>query len=154
MIVEEGANVDLKTADGQFEALEALSDATLVRMCGRWSDETGNSGIFPVTKSDDPHDVGNPVEYVKTTCFDSHYHDCDEYWIVFEGCGIAVSEGKSYEVGPGNCIVTGMGHHHDFPQAFEPVKSVYFETTLEGQKRHGHLWNHMHGAAIPHEERV
>jgi mannose-6-phosphate isomerase-like protein (cupin superfamily) len=94
------------------------------------------------------------VDYAKETRFDSHYHDCDEYWIVFEGRGVAVSEGRSYEVGPGDCIATGMGHHHDFPQAFEPVRAVYFETTMEGQKRRGHLWDHTHGLAKPKADRT
>lgn len=31
------------------------------------------------------------------------------------------------------------------PQVFETIKGVYFETTLQGQKRLGHLWEHTHG---------
>jgi len=123
-------------------------------MCGRWGDETGGAGIFTVSKADNPSDRGDPIDYPKETNFDNHYHDCDEYWILFEGRGVAVSEGKRYEVGPGDCIVTGMGHHHDFPQVFEPVKAVYFETTIEGKKRRGHLWNHTHGPAEPKKDRV
>jgi mannose-6-phosphate isomerase-like protein (cupin superfamily) len=94
------------------------------------------------------------VDYPKTTHFDSHYHDCDEYWILFQGRGIAVSEGKMYEVREGDCVATGMGHHHDLPRVIEPMKAVYFETTLEGQKRRGHLWNHTHGPAEPKRGRV
>ena len=30
----------------------------------------------------------------------------------------------------------------------------FFETTLDGQKRRGHLWNHMHGLAQPQADRV
>lgn len=151
---EEGANLDLTSPDGQFEALEALSDTTLIRMCGRWGDETGGAGIFcaPRAEQDEPH--GDPVDYPKETSFDNHFHDCDEYWILFEGRGIAVSEGKPYEVGPGDCVATGMGHHHDFPQVFEPVRAVYFETTMEGRKRRGHLWDHTHGPAEPKQERT
>ena len=98
---------------------------------------------------DDPHDRGDPVSYPKATAFDAHYHDCDEYWIIFEGEGVAVSEGIAYDVAPGDCIATGMGHHHDFPQASETVRAVFFETTLKGDKRRGHLWNHTHGPAQP-----
>ena len=47
-----------------------------------------------------------------------------------------------------------MGHHHDFPEVFEPVRAVYFETTLEGQKRRGHLWEHTHGPSAPAPGRV
>jgi mannose-6-phosphate isomerase-like protein (cupin superfamily) len=67
---------------------------------------------------------------------------------------VVVSEGKAYEVAPGDCLATGMGHHHDFPRVHEPVKGVYFETTLEGLKRRGHLWNHTHGPAQPRRDRV
>jgi mannose-6-phosphate isomerase-like protein (cupin superfamily) len=154
LTVEERANLDLLTVDGQFEVLDVLSDTTLIRMCGRWEDETGGSGLFTVKTSEAPQDSGDPVDYPKTTNFDNHYHDCDEYWILFEGRGIAVSEGKAYEVGPGDCVATGMGYHHDFPEVFEPVRAVYFETTLEGQKRLGHLWNHRHGPTQSQKGRV
>jgi len=147
-------NLDLSTPDGSFVVLDVFADTTLIRMCGRWGDETGDSGLFTATRSDDPRDSGDPVDYPKETSFDNHYHDCDEYWIVFEGRGLVISEGQSYEVGPGDCIATGMGHHHDFPRIFEPVKGVYLETTLKGQKRRGHLWNHTHGPAEPIAGRV
>ena len=98
--------------------------------------------------------MGDPVPYPKTTNFDCHYHDCDEYWILFEGSGTAVSEGNSYVVGAGDCVATGMGHHHDFPDVAERVQAVYFETTLAGQQRVGHLWDHTHGRAQPKPERA
>ena len=151
---EPGAIVDLTEPDGRFEVVEVGSETTLVRMCGRWGDKTGWSGVFTIEPCDDPHDGGDPVDYPKQTKFDNHYHDCDEYWIVIEGRGTVVSEGKSYEVGPGDCLATGMGFHHDFPQAFEPVKGVFFETTLEDQKRLGHLWEHTHGPALPKPNRA
>jgi mannose-6-phosphate isomerase-like protein (cupin superfamily) len=151
---ERGANLSLDTPDGRFEVLEALSDTILIRMCGRWGEETGGSGLFTAEASSGSPNAGDPVDYPKETGFDSHYHDCDEYWIIFRGRGIAVSEGQSYEVGPGDCVATGMGHHHDLPRVLEPIEAVYFETTLEGQKRHGHLWSHTHGPAEPRAERV
>lgn len=154
VVAHQGANLDLVAPDGQFRVLEVFSDTTLIRMCGRWGQETGGSGIFTVTSSDTLGDRGDPVSYAKETSFDSHYHDCDEYWILFEGRGVAVSEGRTYEVGPGDCVATGMGHHHDFPQVLEVVKAVYFETTMEGQGRRGHLWNHSHGPAEPRPNRV
>jgi mannose-6-phosphate isomerase-like protein (cupin superfamily) len=123
-------------------------------MCGHWDEETGGSGIFTVGPDDGRQDGGDPVDYPKDTSFDNHYHDCDEYWIVLDGKGIAVSEGESYEVGSGDCIATGMGHHHDFPQVFEAIRAVYFETTIEGKKRRGYLWNHTHGQAEPIMNRI
>jgi len=148
-----GANLSL-TPGAHFEVLDVLEDATLVRMCGRWGDEVGGSGIFWVEKAQSSGDSGDPVDYPKETGFDSHYHDCDEYWIMVEGRGVAVSEGRHYEIVPGDCLATGMGHHHDLPIVHETMVGVFFETTLEGQKRLGHLWEHTHGPAEPRPDRV
>lgn len=154
IIADVGRDFNLNTLDGQFKVTEVFSATTLIRLCGDWGDEAGGFGIFTVEKSGFPRDCGDPVEYFKETNFDSHYHDCDEYWILFEGGGIAVSEGKSYHVGPGDCVATSMGHHHDFPRVFSTVKGVYFETALEGKRRQGHLWNHKHGLAQPGKNRI
>jgi len=151
---DEGASLDLETSDGQFEVLDVYSDATLISMDGRWGEETGGSGIFTVSSEHSRLDTGDPVDYPKETTFDNHYHDCDEYWILYQGRGIAASEGKQYEVGPGDCVATGSGHHHDFPRVFESVKAVFFETTMQGQKRRSHLWDHSHGPAEPLADRV
>jgi len=152
---EERANLDLSEPDAAFHIDEVLADTVLIRMCGDWGEETGGSGLFKVMQAESVmEERGDPVRYAKETNIDNHYHDCDEYWIIFEGKGTAVSEGKHYEVEPGDCVATGMGHHHDFPLVSEPVKAVYFETTLQGKKRRGHLWNHTHGAAEPIKERV
>ena len=147
---ERGANLDL--SGDQFKVLEVFEDAQLVRMSGRWGDEVGGSGIFPAWKMDDPKDCGDPVSYSKETGFDNHFHDCDEYWIVIGGSGIAVSEGVHYELGMGDCLATRMGDHHDLPIVREPIVAVFFETTLRGQKRLGHLWEHTHGKAVSGEQ--
>lgn len=152
--LETGAQLDLSAAEEAPAIVEVLGDTTLIRMCGHWGQELGGSGLFTVSRSEQPHDGGDSVAYPKTTNFDCHYHDCDEYWILFEGSGTAVSEGKSYQVVAGDCVATGMGHHHDFPDVTERVQAVYFETTLAGRKRLGHLWDHTHGRAQPNAERV
>jgi mannose-6-phosphate isomerase-like protein (cupin superfamily) len=149
-----GTNLDLSDGAGQFCVSQVLEEAVLIFMAGDWGEETGGSGLFKVVTSTAPADRGDSVDYEKQTNFDSHYHDCDEYWICFKGRGVAVSEGRHYTVGPGDCIATGMGHHHDFPQVSEPVEAVYFETTLAGEKRRGHLWEHTHGPAHPQPNRV
>ena len=143
---EQGAYLDLSAPSERFE-VRALEDATLVRMCGRWGDEVGGSGIFAGWKVDEPKDCGDPVDYPKETPFDNHFHDCDEYWIVISGRGVAVSEGKHFEIGPGDCVATRTGDHHDLPIVHQPIVAVFFETTLKGQKRLGHLWEHTHGPA-------
>jgi mannose-6-phosphate isomerase-like protein (cupin superfamily) len=149
-----GTNLDLEGGTDSFSVIETHTLTTLIRMAGNWGDEVGGSGLFSVQQSAQPHDSGDPVDYAKETNFDCHYHDCDEYWIIYSGSGSVVSEGKHYQVKRGDCIATGMGHHHDFPLVTEPVKAVYFETTLEGAKRLGHLWDHTHGTAQPKLDRL
>ena len=63
---------------------------------------------------------------------------CDEYWILFSRQRRRRIERKRYEVSAGDGVATGMGHHHDFPPVHEPVRAVYSETTMEGEKRRGH----------------
>jgi mannose-6-phosphate isomerase-like protein (cupin superfamily) len=143
----------LDAPDGHFAVSEALEPTTLIRIAGDWGDETGGYGVFAPRPADGQPERGDPVTYPKTTAFDNHYHDCDEYWIVFEGRGVAYSERRRYEVGPGDCIATGAGYHHDFSELYAPVRAVFLETTLVGARRRGHLWEHTHGPADPREER-
>lgn len=145
-VVEAAGGTAIETTEGN--TLEA------VWLWGDWRDPTGGCGVFTSQEVAEPVNSGDPVDYEHRTSFDSHYHDCDEYWIIVAGRGVAVSEGRHYEVGPGDCVATGMGHHHDIPRVSEPIRAVYFETTLEGRKRRGHLWNHTHGPAEPKMERV
>lgn len=152
--VSEDMSVDLYVPKGHFEVFEVFSDTTLIRLCGRWGETTGSCGTFAMDNSMSSQNTGDAVDYPRNTEFDNHYHDCDEYWIIFEGQCVAVSEKKVYILDAGDCLVTGMGHHHDLPQIIEPIKGVYFETTLEGKKRLGHLWNHTHGPAEPKADRV
>ncbi|MCC2685151.1 MAG: hypothetical protein K0R75_2050 [Paenibacillaceae bacterium] len=149
----EKTNINLRTTDGTFKVEGLTPHTVVVRMCGRWGEELGGSGIFRVSPVEQRIERGDPVAYPKETNFDNHYHDCDEYWIVFAGRGVAVSEGKHYEIGPGDCLATGKGFHHDFPIVHTPVSAVFFETTMEGRKRRGHLWEHTHGTAEPAKER-
>jgi mannose-6-phosphate isomerase-like protein (cupin superfamily) len=148
-----GSNLDLE--EGSVFRVDGVQSPTiLVRMCGTWGGEMGGSGLFSGQNSPQPQDKGDRFDYVKTTNFDRHFHDCDEYWIVFAGEGTAYSEAKPYQIGPGDCLATGMGHHHDLTQIVQPIHAVFFETGLEGEKRRGHLWEHTHGKAVPHPDRI
>lgn len=140
----------------EYAALSLASEngGAVMRMVGNWGDEIGGTGVFPVFKSDNPQNPGDPTRYERNASFDNHYHDCDEYWIVFSGSGRAVSEGITYDAGVGDCIATGRGYHHDFPFVHETVSAVFFETTLIGKKRIGHLWNHKDGEPEPEMGRV
>jgi mannose-6-phosphate isomerase-like protein (cupin superfamily) len=152
--------------ENQFLDVEAHADlaewtaracspaAQLTRLSGRWGGDIAGCGIFQVTSEEGLPNNGDPVDYAMKTRVDSHYHDCDEYWVLLEGRARVVVGGKAMEMGPGDCVGIGMGHHHDMPIVHEPVKAVFFETTLEGRKRVGHLWNHTHGPAEPRPERI
>ncbi|MCP8939672.1 cupin domain-containing protein [Alsobacter sp. SYSU M60028] len=155
MVLKEGQFLDIELLPSPDYRLEACTpDAQVVRLSGHWGDDLAGCGIFRVKDEADPADKGDPVPYRKTTRIDSHYHDCDEYWILLEGRATVVVGDQHMEMGPGDCVTIGMGHHHDMAHAPLPVKAVFFETTLEGRKRIGHLWNHTHGPATPHPERV
>ncbi|MCC7262895.1 MAG: hypothetical protein IT369_10270 [Candidatus Latescibacteria bacterium] len=150
----EKTQLDLVAGEGALVIDQVTERTVLIRMCGDWGEEVGGAGVFTGANSEQPRDGGDPVAYAKFTNFDNHFHDCDEYWILFEGSGLAYSEGKPYLVGPGDCVATGMGHHHDLPRVDAPIRAVYFETTMEGQKRRGHLWDHTHGPAAPRAEKI
>jgi mannose-6-phosphate isomerase-like protein (cupin superfamily) len=153
IILKESQFIDL--ASSEAWRLRACSPkAQMVRLSGRWGRDLGGCGIFRVIEQEKPINIGDPVSYAKRTSVDSHYHDCDEYWIILEGAGSVVVGDRHMSVSPGDCVPIGMGHHHDMPLVSAPAKAVFFETTLERQKRVGHLWTHTHGAAQPAAERI
>ena len=150
------ANVDISDDVSSFKLDEIKDSLIAVRMSGTWGKELGGSGLFSMKniESGSQEDIGDPVPYDKKTRLDSHFHDCDEYWIAYSGNACTVSENKEYFLNTGDCLITGMGHHHDIKYVGEPLEAVYFETTLMGKKRRGHLWNHTHGTAEPVWDRV
>ncbi|MER8511208.1 cupin domain-containing protein [Mesorhizobium sp. M0894] len=153
-VLSEGQFWDMDEANGPFTADAGDDTAQVLIFCGRWGTELGGCGIFNLTPSTPVAVRGDPVSYPKSTNFDSHYHDCDEYWVIIEGAGTVVVGPRSFAVEAGDCVAIGMGHHHDLPQLRADVKGAYFETTLEGKKRFGHLWEHKHGPADVRAERA
>lgn len=119
-------------------------DCKILVIKGIWQEETGSFGLFKITNSDNPKNIGDPVKYKRKTDFDNHYHDCDEYWFIYGGKALCYSENKQYNVGLGDCLLTKAGEHHDIVDIKEELTGFYFETTLIGKKRKGHLWNHTH----------
>lgn len=119
---------------------------SIVRIAGNWSGECGTKGVFVIENSTMPKNIGDAADYDKTrkTDFDNHFHDCDEFWIIVKGSAQIATEGKIFEIESGNCVATKAGKHHDFIDIYETVHGVYFETSLKGLKREGHLWNHTH----------
>ena len=129
-------NITIKSSNHRTE---------LVLIEGIWGDEIGGSAVFNMSKHSTPRNIGDPVDYSRTNDFDNHYHDFDEYWIILKGSGLAVSEGVKYKFTGGDIIATRMGDHHDLSEVHEDIHGIYFETSLKGQKRLGHLWEHTHG---------
>jgi mannose-6-phosphate isomerase-like protein (cupin superfamily) len=153
LLLKEGQFIDIDPAEGEWTMTGHADASQFVRLSGHWGDDIAGCGIFRVKASDAPN-KGDPVTYRKNTSIDRHYHDCDEFWIVLEGKGEVVVDDRHEAMGPGDCLCIGMGHPHDFPLVEAEVKAVFFETTLQGRRRTGHLWNHTHGIAQPQPERV
>jgi mannose-6-phosphate isomerase-like protein (cupin superfamily) len=78
-----------------------------------------------------------------------HYHDADEIWFIVEGRARLISEGQEYDVGPGDMLCTGMGDEHGTIEVYEDILGFFLETSLEGQKRKGHLHRDEHGVPVP-----
>ncbi len=144
-----GQFFDLDVEAGPVRLTAFYGAGLAVRLIGDWGPETAGCGVFRVVDEPEPSDRGDPVTYAKSTRMDSHYHDCDEYWIMVDGRAEVVVAGEAAGIGPGECLCIGMGRHHDMAAAPEPVRAVYFETAYERGRRMGHLWEHTHGPAVP-----
>jgi mannose-6-phosphate isomerase-like protein (cupin superfamily) len=57
----------------------------------------------------------------RTGRFDCHYHDCNEYWLIFKGKAKVMSEGKEYYVKPGDIVCTRTGDEHDVLEVYEDL---------------------------------
>ena len=71
--------------------------------------------------------------------FDCHYHDCNEYWLIFKGKAKILSEGKEYYVKPGDIVFTRAGDEHDVLEIYEDLEAFYFEDATPKGGRVGHL---------------
>lgn len=71
--------------------------------------------------------------------FDCHFHDCDEYWLIFKGKAKIITENQTHYVKSGDIVCTAAGEEHDVIEIYEDLEAFYFEdTTPEGGKI-GHL---------------
>ncbi len=84
-----------------------------------------SAGIFSV-----PRDGGH---------FDCHYHDCEEYWLVFSGRAKVLSEGQAYYVQRGDIVCTQAGVEHDVLEVYEDLAGYWFEGATPEGGRTGHL---------------
>jgi len=68
-----------------------------------------------------------------------HFHDANEYWIIISGRGTASSEGITYELGPGDMLITKAGEEHSLIVTEEMV-AVYFYGVMPPGGRFGYLY--------------
>lgn len=71
--------------------------------------------------------------------FDQHYHDFDEYWLIFKGRAKVMSEGQTFIVEKGDIVCTKAGDEHDILEVFEDMEAFWFEGTCPPGGRLGHL---------------
>ncbi|MCF8432155.1 MAG: cupin domain-containing protein [Melioribacteraceae bacterium] len=124
------------------ERILSLAESVAIRVGGKWGNEVGSCGVFKLSSSTTPKNIGDETDYERNTDFDNHFHDCDEFWIFYEGEAEIVTEGIRYSIKAGDCVFTKAGDHHDIPIVNKSIKGAWFETSLIGKKRRGHLWNH------------
>ena len=68
-----------------------------------------------------------------------HFHDANEYWIVVSGTFTGITEGNTYELGPGDLVLTKKGDEHALIKAKEDVILVYFYGKMPPGGEFGHL---------------
>jgi mannose-6-phosphate isomerase-like protein (cupin superfamily) len=71
--------------------------------------------------------------------FDRHYHDCDEYWLVFSGRALVVVGTTTYAVGAGDIVCTPADTEHDVVAVSETLEAFWFEARTPTGGRIGHL---------------
>jgi mannose-6-phosphate isomerase-like protein (cupin superfamily) len=112
------------------------SSAELARIAGHWTQVIRNEiCLFRPDK---------PCDY--------HFHDGDEYWMVFRGHFTLNYDGKKYDMRPGLMMAAGMGFEHGSVNPEEHFEAVVMAMGLEGQKRDGHLNREMHGEPVKNRD--
>ena len=71
--------------------------------------------------------------------FDRHFHDCDEYWLVFSGRARVLVGAQTYTVGPGDIVCTPTGTEHDVVAVADTLEAFWFEARTPPSGRIGHL---------------
>jgi mannose-6-phosphate isomerase-like protein (cupin superfamily) len=112
------------------------SSAELARIAGHWQQVIRNE--ICLFRPDRPCDY--------------HYHDSDEYWMVFRGHFTLNYDGNEYELRPGLMLAAGMGFEHGSVAPEEHFEAVVIATQLEGQLRDGHLVRDRHGDPVKNRD--
>jgi len=71
--------------------------------------------------------------------FDCHYHDYNEYWLVFKGKAKICSEEVEFYVKAGDIVCTRAGDEHDVLEVYEDFEAFFFEEAGPADARIGHL---------------
>lgn len=71
--------------------------------------------------------------------FDRHFHDCDEYWLVFDGRAKVVVGSRTYTVERGDIVCTETGVEHDVESVDGVLEAFWFEDRTPPGGRIGHL---------------
>ena len=79
--------------------------------------------------------------------FDCHYHDCDEYWLVFKGKARVMTEGREFYVKPGDIVCTLAGDEHDVLELYEELEAFWLEDVTPEGGQIGHLHRSVDKAA-------
>lgn len=83
---------------------------------------------------------------------DIHYHDGDEYWMVFRGHFNIDYNGLKVPTRSGELLVFGKGYEHGIEELDEAMQAVVMAMPLEDRKRDGHLNREVHGDPSPGRE--
>jgi mannose-6-phosphate isomerase-like protein (cupin superfamily) len=71
--------------------------------------------------------------------FDRHYHDCDEFWLLFAGHARIWVGDRTYMVGAGDIVCTPTGVEHDITAVDGVLEGFWFEGRTPPGGRVGHL---------------
>jgi mannose-6-phosphate isomerase-like protein (cupin superfamily)/catechol 2,3-dioxygenase-like lactoylglutathione lyase family enzyme len=96
-----------------------------------WSDVTG-AGMFSV----------RPGDHV-----DRHYHDCDEYWLVFAGRAVVAVGDETFTIEAGDIVCTPAGVEHVVVSVAGTLAAFYFEGRTPEGGRVGHLHRNAEAAS-------
>ena len=75
------------------------------------------------------------IQYMPGAKIDPHDHTFEESYLIVGGRVLAIADGKSYDLGPGDVIWTGVGCLHSFENAgSEPVRWIETQAPLPPAK--------------------
>lgn len=112
-------------ASGATITNSGQSMVEMVRVMGHW-DHTIRNEICMFRP-------GNPCDY--------HYHDGDEYWVIFRGHITLDYNGMRVPVKPGHLLAAGKGIPHGALDPEEVMNGIVMAMPLDAPARDGHL-NH------------